>query len=332
LRSNTTVIYLPPLILLFFSAFATLCYGAAPWTEVWQGVLKRLMEGDNAWNPLLEERLPRLIVLLCTGASLAVSGAVLQSLFNNPLAAPSILGVSCGGSLAMTITLMIGWQIRYPYAIALSAFGGSFLTLVLVYSLARRSGKVHMRSVILTGIAVSTLLLAIKGAVIYALRDHWELMLRITEWEAGNTTDRNWGHVHMQLPLTIIGLLGCFSYATEINILSFGEEDAKNLGVAVDQVRWRLFLCVALLTAGAIAAVGMIAFFGLVLPHLLRMMAGPDNRRLIPLNSIAGAAVLLTLDAFLRFFDIHTFSIGNISAILGAIFFLLLLLAPKMFP
>lgn len=219
----------------------------------------------------------------------------------------------------------MGWQLYYPYAIPMSAFGGCLFTLLFVYGLSRRNGEVQMTTLILTGIAISTLLLAIQGVITYALRDRWQLIQTITEWKAGSTINRNWKHVHMQLPLTIVGLFGCLSYVKEINILALGEEEAKNLGVEVAKVRWRLFLCVALLTGGTIAAVGIIAFFGFILPHVLRRISGPDNSRLIPLNIVAGGSTLLSLDVILRVFEIHAFSIGNISAILGGIFFLLLL-------
>jgi iron complex transport system permease protein len=110
-----------------------------------------------------------------------------------------------------------------------------------------------------------------------------------------------------------------------MNVLSLGEEEALNLGVDVPRVRWRLFLCVALLTGGALAAVGMIAFFGLILPHIMRALNGPNHRQLIPLCALGGAAALAALDLFLRVFTLYSFSIGNLSAIIGGCFFLLLL-------
>ena len=128
----------------------------------------------------------------------------------------------------------------------------------------------------------------------------------LTEWEAGTTADRGWYHVHMQLPLTLVGLWGCCCYRREIDILALGDEEAHNLGVDVATVRWRLFLCVALLTGGALAAIGIIAFFGLVLPHLLRRLVGPSNRLLIPLSIIGGAFTLTALDLLLRLLSIHT--------------------------
>lgn len=310
----------------------TLIAGDTPWNIVLNNALERVSGiSAHTWNPLLDERIPRLIVILCTGASLAVAGAVMQSLFHNPLASPNILGISCGGGLLVVLVFILEWQHRFPFAISIAAFSGSLLTLLFVYSLSKSEGEVQLNTLILTGIAISSLLLAIQAAIMYALRDRWMLVQTLAEWEAGSTTDRNWEHVHMQLPLTLIGLFGCWNYRNEIDLLALGEDEAKILGVDVDKVRWRLFLCVALLTGGAIASVGMIAFFGLVLPHLVRYLQGPINHRLIPLCILVGSTAFAAMDLLLRFLEIHALSIGTISAILGGIFFLILIRSPQTF-
>ena len=312
-------------ILLGICSISTLILGDTPWEIVWKGVLDRLNGVSSSWNPLLDERLPRLLVILCTGASLAVAGAVMQALFHNPLASPNILGISCGGGLMVMLVFIMEWNLKYPYAIPIAAFAGSLLTLLCVYALSRSGGEVQLYTLILTGIAVSSLLFAIQGAIIYALRDRWMLIQTLTEWEAGSTADRDWKHVHMQLPLTVVGLIGTWIYHREIDIMTLGEEEAKNLGVEVNKVRWRLFLCVALLTGGAIASVGMIAFFGLVLPHVIRYIQGSNHHHFIPLCILIGGTAFAGMDLLLRLFEIHALSIGNISAILGGIFFLCLL-------
>lgn len=311
--------------ILLLCSIATLITGETPWNIVWEDAMQRLQGNSTAWNPLLDERLPRLIVIICTGASLAVAGAVMQALFHNPLASPHILGISCGGALLVVMVFVFEWHLHHPFTIPLAAFIGSLLTLFLVYALSHSQGKVQIHTLILTGIAISSLLIAIQASIIYAMRDHWTLIQSLTEWEVGSTVDRDWKHVHMQLPLTLIGLYGCWFYHGEIDILSLGEDEAKNLGVDVDKVRWRLFLCVALLTGGAIAAVGIVAFFGLVLPHLVRYVQGPASHRLIPLCIIIGSVAFAGMDLLLRLLEIHALSIGNVSAILGGISFLILL-------
>lgn len=312
--------------ILFLGAILTFIIGDTPWNAVWTDVVLRI-QGNNAsiWNPLLDERIPRLIVIICSGASLAVAGATMQALFQNPLASPNILGISCGGALFVLFIFVFEWHLKYPFAIPIAAFSGSLLSLLLVYFLARSDGEVQLNRLIITGIAVSSLLIAIQGAIMYALRDHWVLLQNITEWEAGSTVDRDWKHVHMQLPLTLIGLYGCWYYRSEIDIIALGEEEAKNLGVEVHQVRWRLFLCIALLTGGSLASIGIIAFFGLVLPHLVRYIQGPASHHLIPLCILFGSTTFVLMDILLRILQIRALSIGTLTAILGGFFFLLLM-------
>lgn len=318
-------IFLIILTILCSSCLLTLINGETPWTAVWEESLLRFQHASERWNPLLDERLPRLIVLICTGASLAVSGAVMQALFQNSLASPSILGISSGGCLAGLLVFIFNIQLIYPHAIPLAAFLGCLLTLGIVYGMSKMQKGLHLQNLILTGIAISGFLLAIQGVILYALRDQWQLIQTITEWEAGSTQDRNWQHVHMQLPLALIGLTGCLYYREELNLLALGEEEALNLGVNVSQVRWRLFLCIALLTGGALAAIGMIAFFGLAMPHIVRKIYGPDHRLLIPLCLLSGAAFLTGIDVFLRYFEVFNISLGNFSALLGGAFFIFLL-------
>lgn len=317
------------LVLLVLGIIAICLLGDTPFNQVWMDVLARFEGKSHGWNPLLDERLPRLIVILCTGASLAVSGAVMQALFQNPLASPSILGISCGGSLSAIPVFIFGLHVQYPYIVPLTAFCGCLFTLLLVYGLAKRQGQIQISNLILTGIAVSTFLVSVQGAILYALRDQWQLIQLITEWEAGSTADRTWSHVHMQLPLTLVGLYGCWHYRREVNLMALGEEEALNLGVDVPKVRWRLFLCIALLTGGAIAALGVVLFFGLVLPHIVRKLAGSDFTIVLPNTLTMGAVALLAMDLLLRSFDVYALSIGNISAILGGFFFLLILIGSR---
>lgn len=304
---------------------ATLLLGDTSWNVVWEGFLQRLHGTDASWNALLDERLPRLLVLLCTGASLAVTGAVMQALFQNPLASPMVFGLSAGGSLAAIAVFILGWHLAYPFTLPIAAILGCLGALLTVFSLSKRHGTADNNSLILSGIALSTVLMAIQGAIMYALRNHWEFVSTFTEWEAGSSSDRSWLHVHLQLPLTLIGLWGCLYYRQELNLLTLGDEEAANLGVEVAQVRWRLFLCVCILTGGALAAMGLIAFFGLVLPHILRRLVGPDNRILIPGCVAVGGPVLVSLDLLLRLLHVQSISLGSVTALLGGIFFLTLL-------
>lgn len=307
------------------SAVLTLIQGETPFKMVLSGVKNYFFLGENNWNPLIHERIPRLIVLFCTGACLAVSGAAMQAVFQNALASPSVLGISSGGVLAVVLAIVLQVDTLYPFIVPSAAFLGCLATLLFVYFLSLLQKGRQLTNLILTGIAVSTLLIATQSLILYVLRDHWQLIQAITEWESASTIDRNWNHVHTILPLAIAGLTGCWYYREELNLLSLGEEEAASLGVDVKRVRWRLFLSIAMLTGGSIAALGMVPFFGLIVPHIIRYFAGPDNRSLIPLSILGGGALLTSLDAALRWANLNFLSIGNLCGLCGGIFFLLLL-------
>lgn len=309
-------IFLLVLLLLGVSVL-TLCWGP--------NNLHFLGTGSPHWNPVFDQRLPRLIILITTGASLAASGAVMQSLFQNPLAAPSVLGISFGGSLLVVIVSALDLHFYSPYAIPSAAFIGSLATLFLVYSLSRTPEGCSPTTLILSGIAISTVFLACQSALLYALKDRWQLILALTEWEAGSTHNLSWKQVHMQLPLACVGLFGAFWYRRALTLLTLGDEEASLMGVEVSKVRFRLMLSVSLLTGGALAAVGIIAFFGLILPHIMRSLVGSGHPAFLFLSTLGGATMLPLLDILLRVCEIHSFTIGNVSAILGGVFFLLLL-------
>lgn len=309
-------------------AVLLLVQGALPWPQVWQGALDRFFGAGYRWNALLDERLPRLLVLLATGASLVVAGGVMQSLLQNPLAAPSVLGLHTGSDLMAIILLVGGWHQLHPWMMPLATFLGAWLVLLAVVTLWHRLPQRQFGQLILMGIAITTLLMAIQNGLLYAWRDDWPLSYAIAEWTAGSTLDRSWIHVHMQMPLTVVGLFVCWHYRNELNILTLGDEEAMNLGVDVEKVRWQLILAIGALTGGSLAAVGNIPFFGLIVPHLLRRAFGPNQRRLLPLEIATGSISLMLFDTLLRYSCLHWLTIGNLSALVGALFFLFLLHHP----
>lgn len=307
-------------LLLILSFLAVLIIGETPLAELIHHALY-----GKGWNALLDERLPRAILLVITGASLAASGAVMQSLFHNPLASPGTLGITSGGSLFVIFSFATGLYSYSLFALPLAAILGSLVTLFLVWNLATRNGETVVYHLLLTGIATTTLFVALQGAITYLLRDDWTLLQTITEWQAGSTFNRSWRDVHIQLPLAIVGIGTILTHLRELDILALGEEEAKNLGLDVRPVRFRLFLAVSLLSGGALAAVGIVAFFGLLLPHIVRMLVGSSHRKLIPLSLVLGGAFLALLDAILRFFTLHFLTIGTLSALIGGLFFFYLL-------
>lgn len=323
-------------LLLAATVFAMSCLvecgcGPTEWHDVWQGMRERIAGTSHSWNAFLDLRLPRLIGLLVGGAALSVAGGVTQNLFHNPLASPCILGITAASSLFVVVVLLMGWHLVCPYAIPAAAVGGGLCMLCVVYRLARSQDRVSVNQLILTGIAISTALVALQGAIVYALRDEWHLIQTITEWEAGSVDAISWRQVHMLLPLAIVGLSGCLYYRREIFLMGLGEEEAMNLGVDVQRIRWRLFLHVALLTGAAIASLGIIAFFSLVMPHIARRLPGHPAKAFVPSCLVLGGGMLTVMDALLRISGVHSLSIGNVSAIVGGVFFLALLIRQRRF-
>lgn len=307
-------------------AGASLIYGeTTPWNLIWQEALLKLKFQSSAWNPLLDLRLPRLLILSCTGASLAVAGCVMQALFRNPLASPSVLGVSAGASLSITLMFACGLHSFSSFTLPCAAISGALMSLFLV-QIFSRAQTAH--GLILAGMAISTLLIAGQDLLLYALRYKWELLQTLTEWQNGFSGNLNWQHVLMQFPLSSLGLWGCWRYRREIDLFSLGEEQALALGVDIPRIRWKLFVCVALLTGSSIAVLGVLPFLGLILPNVIRQIPICLAHALIPWCIVAGGFLLVAMDYLLRSFAFTEITLGNITALLGGAFFLLLLLKP----
>ncbi|MBS4169018.1 iron ABC transporter permease [Parachlamydia sp. AcF125] len=313
----------------FLAVVATLVQGEIPWNEVWEDLVSRWQSDPPAWNPLWDDRLPRLLVLSFTGASLPVAGIIMQSIFRNPLASPSILGVSSGASLSALFAFIFGWKSLSPCILPLACVGGAFIALLCVYKL----GRFHTsHAFILAGMAISTLITAGQDFLLHALRNERDLLQTLAEWQSGFSGNANWQHVYMQFPLTSLGLAGCWLYRREIDLFSFGEEHAAALGVDVVRTRWHLFICVALLTGSSIAVLGIIPFLGLILPHTMRLIHRPTAKELIPWSAFGGAFLLVGIDLFLRYYQFQYVSLGNLTALIGGFFFLYLLLNQSAYP
>lgn len=298
-------------------------------TQLALGELFEILQGKSyQWNAILDERLPRWIILSCSGASVAVAGAAMQALFANPLASASSLGISSGGSLFIIIAYTCGLAQLVNVSIPAFSFIGCLGTLTLVYALFRWKGG-GTASLLLIGVAISTLLSAIESTLLYSIRDDWYLVRTLTEWASASSLDRSWSHVLFQLPLCFIALLGIFYWKREIDILSLGEEQALTLGIDVPTLRWGLFFLISLITGSTLAALGSLPFFGLLLPHAIRSITGPLHSRLLPLSALAGAGMLCLLDWLLRMSGYGVATLGNFCALFGAAGFLFLFFTSK---
>jgi iron complex transport system permease protein len=272
---------------------------------------------------VLEVRLPRLLLGLLVGAALAVAGVVMQALFQNPMAEPSIIGVSSGAALGATIALVLGGVLPWLGGVSLPifAFAGALGTSALVYILARRGGRTPVGLLLLTGIAVGSLCSAIASLILVQGKNGQ--VTDVVFWMMGSVAYQGWKEVRMILPYAILGSCFAYAYARDLNALLLGDEQAAFLGIPVERVKLLLLACGALLAGAAVAVAGIVGFVGLVVPHLMRLLLGPDHRLLLPASFLAGGLVVTV--AALVATMLGAVPLGIITSLLGAPFFLYLL-------
>lgn len=281
-------------------------------------------------NIIMNIRLPRVLLAGLVGASLAIAGAAFQGLLRNPLADPYTIGVSSGASLGAVLTLFFGLSIPFAGMFTLPLFSilFSFLTIFAVLLFARnieRSMKVE--TIILTGIIFSSFLGALISLMI-ALTG--EELRQIIGWLLGSVSMRGWAYINIILPFFIIGVILLLVNSKELNAMSFGEEKAQHIGVDVQKRKMMVLVAGSILTGAAVAVSGTIGFVGLVIPHLTRMLWGPDHRHLLPLSILMGSGFLIIADLVSRtIITPSELPIGVITALIGAPAFGVILMKRK---
>ncbi len=274
---------------------------------------------------LFSLRLPHTALIVLTGAALAGSGAAYQGLFRNPLADPYLIGVASGAGLgavgAMALPRPAG--LLGLYIVPAAAFVGALLTVGIVYLLAYTGNAPPTTTLILAGVAVGSFANALTSFLM--LRSQGELR-RALAWLLGGTTTSGWSPVWVTLPYILIGLGILLTCGHALNVLQFGEDQAQQMGLAVQRSRLLVIIAASLTTAAAIAFAGIIGFIGLIVPHVMRLVWGPDYRRLIPLSILGGATALLLADVLARrLLAPQELPVGIITALAGAPFFLWIL-------
>ena len=278
---------------------------------------------------LLEIRLPHALLLLLTGAALAGSGAGYQGLFRNPLADPYLIGVASGAGLGAVIAMSIRWpaDLAGLYVIPAAAFVGALITVMIVYSLARIGKSVPTTTLILAGVAISSFATSLTSFLM--LRSN-EQLRRATGWLLGGSLMSGWQPVIALLPYVFVGLIALLASGHALNVLQFGEEQASQMGLPAERVKFWLILAASLTTASAVAFSGIIGFIGLIVPHLIRLLWGADYRRLIPLSIVSGGTALLLADLLARVvLAPQVLPVGIVTALAGAPFFLWVLRRAK---
>jgi iron complex transport system permease protein len=274
-------------------------------------------------------RLPRIFAGILVGVSLAASGTVFQGIFRNPMADPYVLGVSSGAALgaALAIVLRVGFTLFGINALSIMAFIGAVATTLIVYNIARVGSRTPVVTLLLSGIAVSIFLSAIV-AILQVIAG-WELH-KLVFWLMGGFSYITWREVLGILPLSCLSVSLMYLFARELNIMALGEEEAQHLGVEVERSRWILLALGSLATAAAVSISGLVGFVGLIVPHLTRILVGPDHRILIPASLLAGAIFLISCDAVARvIFAPSELPVGIITALSGGPFFIYLLRKKK---
>lgn len=278
--------------------------------------LKTLLSSPNTWMIFWDVRLPRVFTAALVGCGLAVAGTTMQGLFRNPMADPYIIGTSSGGALGATIAIVLLAGNGRPVLAFLGAIAATFT----VYFIARSGGKIPVETLLLSGVALSTLLSALLSFLMYtAGRSLHQIMF----WLMGGFWNVSWNDFFISLPI-LMGCGGIYLFARDLNVLSLNEEDAIHLGVNVEQVKGVLLALSAFVTGIAVAVAGSIGFIGLITPHVMRFIVGPDHRLLIPAAALAGAILLVWSDTLTRTFT-NDMPVGIITACFGAPFFIYLL-------
>jgi iron complex transport system permease protein len=320
--------WLSPLLLVLL-AMVALSIGRYPvsLTDVWAVVIAKLTGGAADVSPAVETvvwnvRLPRVLAALLVGAALAAAGATYQGMFRNPLVSPDILGASAGASLGAVIGIFLSLPV---IAIQAVAFAGGLAAVLAVYAIGsavRNHDPVLV--LVLAGVAIGALVGA-GIALIKILADPYNQLPAITYWLLGSLTAVNRTDLLAILPAIVLGLIPLYLLRWQMNLMTLGEEEARALGVETRRLRAVFIAAATLMTAAAVSITGIIGWIGLLVPHVARLLVGPDFARLMPATLMLGAGYLLAVDTLARTIAAIEVPLGILTAVLGAPFFLWLL-------
>jgi iron complex transport system permease protein len=272
-------------------------------------------------------RLPRILMAGIVGSALGVAGAAYQGLFRNPLADPYLIGVAQGATLGAAFGFLLSLTFLGQYSIPCLAFGGALIAVTAVYLIARVGKTVPTTTLILAGVAIGTLMISITS---YLTLISGHNMPGIVAWLIGRFSTSNWDQFWLILPYILIGMLVIFLFARQLNVMQLDEEQAQQLGINVERTKLILLAASTLITAAAVCFVGTIGFVGIIIPHTIRLIWGPDHRTLLPFSALGGAILMILADTVSRTLISPTeIPVGVITAVLGAPFFLFLLRRKK---
>ena len=247
------------------------------WADMWQSPI--------FWNL----RMPRIVLSALVGAALSVCGAAYQSVFRNPLTDPYVLGISSGASLGAAIAILLGLE-AYLLGVGACALVSGLLTILVIYRIASIGNRMHTTTLLLTGVCITFLMSALISFLMVLRQDKMD---SIIFWTMGSFASASWTDVAFVAPVVAVGIGVVLYHCRDLNLLLAGSETAKSLGVEVERVKKVLLLATTLMVAFCVSTCGVIGFVGLVVPHCIRLVSGPDNRRIVPYAIVVGALFLL---------------------------------------
>ncbi|VEI13322.1 FecCD family ABC transporter permease [Trueperella bialowiezensis] len=273
---------------------------------------------------LWDVRFPRIALAVLVGAGLATGGVLMQGVFGNPLAEPGIVGVSSGAAAMAAMVIALGLDVFGSWTLVVGAFIGGLIATLTVYLTARKNGRTEVVTLILTGVAVN----AVAGAVTALMTFLGDTNAReeIVFWQMGSLNGTRWPEVYVAAPVMIVGIAASLFYMRKLDLLALGERQARHLGVDVERLRREVIVLVAVITSAAVAFSGIIAFVGLVVPHIVRMIVGPGHKVVLPASILGGAVLLLCADTAARtLIPYADMPIGILTALVGGPFFFYLI-------
>lgn len=266
-------------------------------------------------------RLPRVVLGILVGGALGIAGAALQGVFRNPLAEPGVIGVSSGAAVGAVAAIVLGFSIFSTSTITAFAFLGGLLATSVVYLVARSRGQTEVTTLILAGIAVNATAGAFTGLLTFIADD--DQLRSITFWMLGSIGGATWPVVSAVTPFLIVGIILLPFWARSLNLLNLGDREARHLGVSTERVHLSVIVLCALVTGAAVSVAGIIGFVGLVVPHVIRLIVGPDHRFLLPASILGGATALLLADLLARTVVVPAeLPLGAVTSMVGGPFFL----------
>lgn len=328
--SNSIMIIVSLIVIMFATILISFNLGryAVDVKIVLQILLSKFFDVTKTWNDRQETivmavRLPRIIAALMVGASLSVSGATYQGLFRNPMVSPDILGASAGASVGACLMMLLN---QNGAVIQIAAFIFGLLAVMFTYSLSKAIAKKAdmVLMLVLCGLIVSTLFQAFVSIIKY-LADTDSQLPEITYWLMGSIAKATYKDLLFFTIPFLLGIIPIFIIRWKLNVMSFGEDEAKAMGVNVPLIRFICIICSTLLTAGVVSIAGTIGWVGLMIPHLVRFLVGPNNNKLIPVSCLVGAVFMLIVDNVCRTLLPYEIPLGVLTSLLGAPFFILIL-------